>query len=219
MAMKLAEKLPHELTYDDIMRASHFGGETLANSVSEVFTTYKVDQFVWTHKRIETEHIPFDELRTKYRTKYPPPWETLRRILSELRDAAGDDGLFDFDFSDPDDHVLNMGNYERFSFTSEMTNRTTGAKYDLDSLSSGEKILMALCLVSFNQYLGRRPPKVLLLDELDAMLHPSMIAALVRTLRGMFLPKGTKVLMTSSLAYDCGSFGRRRHLPCRQDRR
>jgi hypothetical protein len=51
--------------------------------------------------------------------------------------------------------------------------------------------------VSFNQYLGRRLPRLLLLDELDAVLHPSMIAALVRTLKTLFLPKGTKVLMTS----------------------
>ena len=93
-----------------------------------------------------------------------------------------------------------MGNYERFSFKAEMTNRTTGAQYELDSLSSGERVLMALCLASFNQYLGRRRPKLLLLDELDAVLHPSMVAALVRTLKTLFVPQGTKVLMTSHSA-------------------
>ena len=199
-AMKLTGKIPHELTRGDIMRASHCEGETMSNSISEVFAAYKVDQFIWAHKRIEKEHVRFDELITEYRTKNPPPWETLREILSEMRDAAGDEGLFSFDFSDPDDFDLSVENYERFSFTAEMTNRTTGARYDLDSLSSGEKILMALCLVSFNQYLGRRPPKLLLLDELDAMLHPSMVAALVRTLKTLFVSQGTKVLMTSHSA-------------------
>ena len=43
--MKLAGKLPHELTRGDIMRASHREGETMSNSISEVFVTYKVDQF------------------------------------------------------------------------------------------------------------------------------------------------------------------------------
>ena len=114
-----------------------------------------------------------------------------------MRDAAGDDGLFNFDFSDPDGYELHMGNYEQFSFKAEMTNRTTGAQYELDSLSSGERVLMALCLASFNQYLGRRLPKLLLLDELDAVLHPSMIEALVRTLKTLFVAQGTKVLMTS----------------------
>ena len=196
-AMKVNDRLPHELTYDDIMRASHFEGQTLSNSVSAVFAAYKVDQFIQAHKQIETESVDFANLITEYRTKYPPPWETLREILFAMRDAAGDDGLFDFDFSDPDGYELHMGNYERFSFRAEMTNRTTSAKYELDSLSSGEKVLMALCLASFNQQLGRRLPKLLLLDEVDAVLHPSMVAALVTTLKTLFVAQGTKVLMTT----------------------
>ena len=199
-AMKLTGKLPHELTHDDIMRASHYEGNTLANSVSAVFAAYRVDQFIWAHKRIETERVDFAELINEYRTMYPPPWETLREILSAMRDAAGDDGLFNFDFSDPDGYELNIGNYERFSFKAEMTNLTTGAQYEPDSLSSGEKVLMALCLASFNQYVGRRRPKLLLLDELDAVLHPSMVAALVRTLKTLFVRQGTKVVMTSHSA-------------------
>ena len=196
-AMKLADKLPHELTRDDVMRAAHYEGETLSNSISAVFVAYKVDQFIWAHKRLETERLGFSELITEYRTKYSPPWDRLREILSTMREAAGNDGLFDFDFSDPDGYELHMGNYERFSFRAEMTNRTTGTQYELDSLSSGEKVLMALCLASFNQYLGRRKPKLLLLDELDAVLHPSMVAALIRTLKTVFVPQGTKVLLTS----------------------
>ena len=155
-AMKLAKKLPHELTRDDIMRASNYEGGTLSNVISGVFAGYKVDQFIWAHTQVETESTAFTDLLARYRQKYPPPWEILRTILSEMRDAAGDDGLFDFDFSDPDEYLLYMGNYEEFSFKAEMTNRTSEAKYELDSLSSGEKILMALCLSSFNHYLGRR---------------------------------------------------------------
>ena len=200
-AMKLNRKLPHELTRDDIIRASHYDGdtiETISNSISTVFTTYKLDQFYWAHRRIETENIAFAELINRYRSKSPPPWEALREILSAMRSAAGDDGLFDFDFSDPESHHLGLDNCEQFSFKAEMTNRTTGARYELDSLSSGERILMGLCLASFNhQYLGRRPPRLLLLDELDAVLHPSMVSALVETLKTLFVSKGTRVLMTS----------------------
>ena len=48
-----------------------------------------------------------------------------------------------------------------------------------------------------NQYIGRRLPKLLLLDEVDAVLHPSMVVALVTTVKSLFVPQGTKVLMTS----------------------
>ncbi len=197
-AMKLGGKLPHELSRDDIMHAAQYEGETLGNAISAVFTAYKVDQFIWAHKRIETTGSPnFTDLIAGYRAKYPPPWNILREVLSEMRDVAGDDGLFDFEFSDPDDYTIHMGNYEQFTFKAEMTNRTTGAQYELDSLSSGEKILMALCLLSFNQHLGRRRPRLLLLDEPDAVLHPSMATALITTLKSLLLPQGTKVLMTS----------------------
>ena len=152
-AMKLNGKLPHELVRDDILRAAHYEGDTLSNTVSEVFTAYKVDEFIWAHHQIETERVDFRELIGRYREMYRPPWEVLREILAQMRDLAGDDGLFDFDFSDPDGYEITMGNYEEFVFKSDMTNRTTGAQYELDALSSGEKILMALCLVSFNQYL------------------------------------------------------------------
>ena len=205
--MKQSGKLPHELTRDDIMRASHIEGEILSNSISAVFTSYKVDQYIWAHTRIESEHARFDDLVAEYRTNNPPPWETLRTILSDMRDAAAGDGLFNFDFSDPEGYELNIGNYEQFSFKAEMTNRTNGAKYELDSLSSGERVLMALCLASFNQYLGRRRPKLLLLDELDALLHPSMVAALVSTLKNLFVSQGTKVLMTSHSPMTVASLG------------
>ena len=199
-AMKLAAKLPHRLTIDDILNAIHYEGQMLSNSISEVFVAYKVDEYAWAHERIETENTNFAELIKEYRNHYLPPWVALRNILESMRDAAGDDGLFDFDFDDPDEYQLNMANFAQFTFKAEMTNRTTGARYDLDSLSSGEKVLMALCIASFNQYLGRRMPKLLLLDELDAVLHPSMVAALVRTLKTLYVANGTKILMTTHSA-------------------
>ena len=199
-AMKRTSKLPHELTRDDIMDAALFEGDTISNSISEIFLAYKVRQYMWVQEQFQSGRNGFASLNIEYRNTYQPPWVTLRDILSAMRDEAGDDGFFDFEFSDPDDYELNIGNYEQFSFKTEMTNLTTGARYEIDSLSSGEKILMALCLVSFDQYLGRRVPKLLLLDELDAMLHPSMVAPLVKALKNMFVSKGTKVLMTSHSA-------------------
>lgn len=197
LAMKLSAKLPHELKHDDIMLAGQYEGSIISNVVSEVFATYKVDQFIWAHTRVETETIPVATLLAEYRQKYPPPWDILRNALATMRIAAGDDGLFDFEFSDPDQYDLNMGNYEQFQFQTHMTNRTSGAQYDLHSLSSGEMVLMALCLSSFNQKIGRRRPKLLLLDELDAVLHPSMVSALVTTLKELYVALGTKVLLTS----------------------
>ena len=55
MAMKSNHKLPHQLTYDDIMRASNFEGGTIDNTVSQIFATYKVDQYEWAHMLFEND--------------------------------------------------------------------------------------------------------------------------------------------------------------------
>ena len=197
LAMKRCRKLAHELTRDDTMQASHYEGGTIQNAISAVFAAYKVDQYVWAHTQIETDAVPFADLVAQYQRQHPPPWDMLRDVMAKMRDAAGEGGLFDFEFSDPADIRLDIANFQGFSFTTAMTNRTTGARYEPDTLSSGEQVLMALCLASFNQQLGRRRPKMALFDELDAVLHPSMLAALVEALKSLFVEHGSKVLMTS----------------------
>ena len=196
-AMKQNNKLLHELDRSDVMRAGNFEGDILANLISEIFANYKIDQYVQTHRKIETASVSFSELVNDYRSSNPPPWDLIRVVLAEMRELTGGGDIFNFDFSDPEDHVLDIDNYAGFKFKAQMRNLTTGDRYDLESLSSGEKILMALCLARFNQHMGRRRPKLLLLDELDAVLHPSMLNALVTMLKRLFVEEGTKVLMTS----------------------
>ncbi len=177
MAMKQSGKLPHELTREDINRAAHYAGNIIENKISRVFAEYKRGQYEWAHTQFETRGhaVSWDEVLTEYQQHYPPPWDSLRDVMARMREATGENCLFDFDFSDPANVLLGIGNIREFKFGAKMTNKTTGEQYGLDSLSSGEKILMSLCLAAFNQRLGGRRPKLLLLDELDAMLHPSMI--------------------------------------------
>ena len=197
LAMKLADKAPHEISRADIMQASNYEGGTISNVISEVFTAYKVDAFLWAHKEWETNGGQYDALIARYESENRPPWNRLRDALESMREAAGDPTAFSFEFSDPARVTVSLSNFANFRFQTIMTNRTTGASYGLGDLSSGEKVLMTLVLSSFNQLLGRRRPSLLLLDELDAMLHPSMVAALVAVMKDLFVEKGTRVLMTS----------------------
>ena len=196
-AMKLAAKLPHEVDHADILLAWHYQGNTLSNTISDVFAAYKINQYRWAVERAVKQDGRYSELVAEYRAEHSPPWEALREVLSNMRNMSENDQLFNFCFSDPDDHYIDPLQPGALVFKSEMTNLTTGATYGLNSLSSGEQILMALCLVAFNQYLGRKRPKLLLLDELDTVLHPSMVAPLVETLKTLFVSQGTQVLMTS----------------------
>ena len=121
----------------------------------------------------------------------------MRESLDRLRDASDDPNLFNFEFSDPEPDKILFTNHLQYTFTSKFTNRATGESYPLKNLSSGEKILMSLCMASFNLTMGRYQPSLILLDELDAVLHPSMISGLITGLKELFFNNGTRVLMAT----------------------
>ena len=178
LAMKLSAKLPHELSREDILHAVHYEGNTIANALSQTFARYKVEQYSWAHTQSETTGVSVQELISEYRNSNVPPWVLLRQGLDRLRDTSDDPHLFDFEFSDPEDDRLSFSDHLSYSFQAAFRNRTTGDSYSITTLSSGEQILMALCLATFHQRMGRGRPKLLLLDELDAVLHPSMVSAI-----------------------------------------
>ena len=99
-----------------------------------------------------------------------PPWEFVNEVL---RNAG-----LDFSIDHPT-------SYQTIDFSPKLTKTTSGAEIQFSDLSSGEKILMsfAFCLyysVDTRQIVKR--PKLLLFDEIDAPLHPSMSRMLVDTI-------------------------------------
>ena len=197
LAMKLGRKLPHELDRSDFLRASNYEGGTIRNTLSELFTRYKVDQCHWALIEAEESDKSFRALMREYREAEPPPWENLRTVLDRMRDTSTDPGLFNFEFSDPEQDSLNYRNHDNYSFTAQFTNRSTGESYSTKDLSSGENILLSMCFAAYHKAMGRRQPGLLLLDEVDAVLHPSMISALIAGLREQFVDNGTAVIMAT----------------------
>lgn len=107
----------------------------------------------------------------------PAPWDFVNNSLK----VAG----LDFEISKPteDDYT---------PFQPTLSKRSTGIAIPFSALSSGEKVLMsfAFCVYYSNdrRQLSARP-KILLLDEIDAPLHPSMSRSVIDTI--------TKVLVGS----------------------
>ena len=149
--MRLSHKLPHEVTREDILRASHFEGKTIGNQLSQIFARYKVEQYVWAHTEGEKGEKTINCLMSEYRNAHRPPWEILKESLDQMREASDDPELFNFEFSDPENDELSFGNHQQYSFSTMFTNRTTGDSYSVTELSSGEKIIVCLCLSAFNR--------------------------------------------------------------------
>lgn len=116
----------------------------------------------------------------------PPPWEFVNSSLEQA-------GL-DFAVNKPD----HLG-FTPFECT--LTKKTTGDEIQFQNLSSGEKIIMsfAFCLYySTDRRQITTYPKLLLLDEIDAPLHPTMTRSLLRTIKEVLVGQyGISVIATT----------------------
>ena len=200
LAMKISGKLPHLLNEEDFLNAANYEGGTIANRLSEVFTTYKLEQYLWAHRESEIIEKSIKELLLEYRERNPAPWLKLRDHLESLRVIFDSNELFNFDFTDPENNRINYSSYQNYQFHAEFRNLHIGKIYPLEHLSSGEKILMSLCLATFNRNMGRHQPSLILLDELDAVLHPSMIKAYIYCLKEFMVKNGTRVIIATHSA-------------------
>ncbi len=69
---------------------------------------------------------------------------------------------------------------------------------DFENLSSGERTMMALVSSIYKSMIDKKFPKLLLLDEVDASLHPSMSKIMLEVIQEEFVKKNNiKVIMVS----------------------
>lgn len=161
-------------------------------SISEVFLSYHgrrnrndVALYMQSQGREDTEPLTQAEFVAAYGA---PPWELLNETLKIV-------GLSNYSFNHPE------GPEEGVSFQPVLTNSLTGEDVRVEDLSTGERTLLAVALTLYTgSEFGTtiQLPKVLLLDEADASLHPSMVTSLLRVVKDIFVEKyGVCVIMTT----------------------
>jgi predicted ATPase len=102
-----------------------------------------------------------------------PPWEVFNSVLTEakLREPSPDASI---------------------SLQARLEHMHSGIEVDFANLSSGERVLISLAHFLFFSQDPRQPtaiPELILLDEVDAPLHPSMIVDLLRTITQIMVGK------------------------------
>lgn len=147
--------------------------------------TWRQNQFrQWQNSR--GKNFPFLDDNQFFKKYGTPPWEFVNNILE-----AAD---IDFRINSPDE--LEDRPYEPI-----LTDLARETKVRFNDLSSGERVLMsfALCLYYAND--SRQIveyPKMILFDEIDAPLHPSMTQSLLRTIESVLVEqKNIKVILTT----------------------
>ncbi|CAM3854122.1 ATP-dependent nuclease [Pseudoalteromonas maricaloris] len=115
-----------------------------------------------------------------------PPWDFVNRILEVCN--------LDFRVEPPPLHEVS-------SYEPKLNKLSKDVEMRFQDLSSGEKVLMSFALCLYNASDERQEkhfPKLLLLDEVDAPLHPSMVLSLLKTIQDVLVDgKGVSVILTT----------------------
>jgi ABC-type branched-subunit amino acid transport system ATPase component len=191
---KKTKKRPSELSEEDIkLHYTEVNINSLGSyNVAAIFNTYVKrihdNEFnTWKNKEKGSD-VPYysnDEFERKFG---PAPWIIINKIL---------DGVFDGKFHFPQPANLNSITYDHQTPLLQNNDQPITR----EDLSSGEKTLLWLALSLFNtQYHDKEilsAPKLLLLDEPDAYLHPKMVQKMFSFLSEFNEHFGTRIILIS----------------------
>lgn len=120
----------------------------------------------------------------------PPPLDVLNEVLEEF-DCNG------YRFVQPNFYPSPGQAINQATIQLQLIHKTEGYQTAIGNLSSGEQTLLALALAVYKARRSRLC-RVLLLDEVDTSLHPSMTNQMLRALNGVFVEqKGMNVIMAT----------------------
>jgi predicted ATPase len=206
-------KSPHLLdreTFNELFVPIQNAGSVLGFSLSTIFSKFVVDEFNWTHNEFEAgRSASKNKSSAFFRSKRQPPWIPINKLLDEMGKMSGSKDTFRFEITTPDDNPIRIQDVQNYTFIANLKNKLTGDICNFDHLSSGEKVLLALVVSIYYSNETFKLPRALLLDEIDASLHPSMIRMLLSAIESAFVSKGAKVILathsptTVALAPEC----------------
>jgi predicted ATPase len=187
----LTDKLIIELSRTDFSVAADLVAgrvDPLRLRTSELFLAYRSTLDHNDLLRLKSQHEDSTASylsEAEFRSRYgPPPWDLLNDLLADL-------GL-DFEVDKPQ-----LG---ADSYNVTLVQRTSGSEVDFPDLSSGEKVLMALAISLYGSGEQRhriKLPKLMLLDEVDAPLHPEMTRMYLRVVDELLVANGVSVILAT----------------------
>jgi len=183
-----------EREFKDIYVPTYLKNDFLPTQLSKIFLDYKYKEYSeLVIKKSEAVHYgekPEINTEEEFIQRYgPKPWVIIEEILSRF-------SSLDFSINNPDELRFRSDSITQFNVI--IKNERTKSEIPFSDLSSGEKVLFALVLSIYKSYGDRYFPKILLLDEIDASLHPSMIQNLLDVINDVFIREhGVQVILAT----------------------
>ena len=189
---KRAQVMPSELTEDliaDHISMKDLQGNNLFNSqFALIFKTYHVRQYdnklnkLYQDEGLDTQKYLDKE---KFEEKYgEPPWEFVNTILKRLN--------LPYTVNSP------IGSKRDSDFSFKLVHKHSSIEIGTQDLSTGERTLMSLALAMYNSTSTGDRTEMLILDEPDAPLHPSMSKLMLEIIEEEIVNKhGIPVLLST----------------------
>ena len=191
----LAKQLPYsidEIQHDDFVNRFKpfvFKNDFLPNQLGKIFWDYyvkyrgnQVNEFENEKHGKNYEVLSEQEFFTVHGEK---PWILVNQILENF-------DTLKYKVTSPEGADY-FGNFQLKLKHTEKDD----LEIDFSSLSSGEKVLMALVASIYKSSSDKHFPDILLLDEVDASLHPSMLKNMLGVIDNIFLKQGVKVILVT----------------------
>lgn len=162
-------------------------GDIFTHNLTTLFKRYQVKKYLNEFNVFRQQRgLPVDFLTDEEfeRINGLPPWELVNQILLEAK--------IGYRVTTPEAQIPEA------PFQAQLVNELSGAEIDFTDLSSGEKVIMSLALSLYNSQFDLELPRVLLMDEPDAHLHPSMTKQFLEVIQNVFVTgKKIAVFMTT----------------------
>ncbi|MGW8169765.1 MAG: AAA family ATPase [Sulfurovaceae bacterium] len=191
----LAKKLPYsidEIEHDDFIQKYKpfvFKNNFLPNQLGKIFWDYhekytknSIREYENEKKGKEHQVLSEEEFISIHGEK---PWILVNKILETF-------DTMQYRVNSPEE----VGYFESFQLKL-MHIEKENLEIQFDTLSSGEKILMALVASIYKSSSDGLFPDILLLDEVDSSLHPSMMKNMLKVIEDIFIKEGVKVILVS----------------------
>ncbi len=191
----LAKRLPYsidEISQDDFLRLYKpykFKNDFLPHQLGRIFWDYYVK-----YRENQVNEFQNEKHGTGYnavseeeflRLHGKKPWDLVNRILEAFDSLT-------YRVTSPEGADY-FGTYQlRLQHTEK-----EDLQVDFSHLSSGERILMALVASIYKSSSDNVFPEVLMLDEVDASLHPSMMKNMIDVVQEIFVAEGVNVILIS----------------------
>ncbi len=181
-----SDKYASEITQAEFFKFANYNPDDyeLLESLSEVFLDYQKKLTVAKlFKKDGGEGLKGDKIK---KLQEQSPWNFVNNMFAEF-------GL-PHTITYPKFNAGDLINSQAVLFQVKLF--VDDEEIDFEDLSSGEKILCALAITVYQDNKSKFP-ELLLLDEIDASLHPSMIQHLLDVIENVFIKNKCKVILAT----------------------